>query len=731
MSLSCAEAGVYSAPAESRQMVIPKGGTMKLQLVGGIVGICGMIVACAPQGPVAPVAEKRPYALELHGDVRVDDYYWLREKKNPEVLAYLEAENAFTDAVLADTGDLQSELFEELKNRIQPDDASVPALFNGYYYYDRYVEGGEYPLHCRKKGNVDAPEEVMLDVNHIAEGHDFCSVRGVAVSSDSKLLAWAVDTVGRRKYTIHVNNLENGKALSDEISDVTGSLVWANDNRTLFYTKQDPETLRSYQVWRHVLGTDPIDDVLIYEEADPTFSVSAWKTRSTKYILIESDQTLASEIHFIDADNPEGKLRVVAPRERGVEYSVAHVGERFLIRTNLDAKNFRLVEAPVAHPGRDHWKELIPGREDVYFQGFEEFEDFMVVTERRGGLRHLRIIPWSGGEEFEIEFDEPAYVTWVDENHEMKTGVLRYGYSSLNTPETIFEMDLATKERKLLKQEPVLGGFVSENYTVERLMAPAQDGVMVPISLVYKNGIPRNGTSPLLLYAYGSYGSISEAWFKPAVVSLLDRGFVYAVAHVRGGQEMGRWWYEAGKLLKKKNTFTDFIDCGQFLVDEGLTAPDRLFAKGGSAGGLLMGAVSNMAPDLFAGIIANVPWVDVVTTMLDDTIPLTTSEYDEWGNPNDPEYYDYMLSYSPYDNVEAKAYPALLVTTALEDSQVQYFEPAKWVAKLRAMKTNDDALLFKCEMAAAGHGGVSGRFKRYHETALEYAFMLEVLAGNL
>ena len=447
--------------------------------------------------------------------------------------------------------------------------------------------------------------------------------------------------------------------------------------------------------------------------------------------MIHAGQTLATETRFHDADRPAGAFRVVAPRERGVEYSVAHVGDRFIIRTNLEAENFRLMEAPVANPGRANWHELIPGRDEVFLQGVEVFADHMVVTERRDGLRHLRIIPWDGGEESEIEFDDPTYSTWVDENREFVTSVLRYGYSSLNTPRTIYELDLVTRERKLLKQDEMLGGFDSKNYTIERFKAPARDGVEVPISLVQPAGAPRNGTSPLLLYAYGSYGSSMEARFRPEVVSLLDRGFVFAIAHVRGGQEMGRWWYEDGKLLNKKNTFTDFVDCGRFLVDEGYTAPDRLFAKGGSAGGLLMGAVSNMAPDLFAGIIANVPWVDVVTTMLDESIPLTTSEFDEWGNPKDPEYYDYMLSYSPYDNVAAMDYPAMLVTTALEDSQVQYFEPAKWVAKLRAMKTDDNPLLFKCDMEAAGHGGATGRFKQYEETAMEYAFMLGVLDGTL
>jgi len=694
--------------------------------------VCGAImISCSPGTPVAPTAEKMPHELELHGDVRVDDYYWLRERTNPEVLEYLEAENAYTSSMMAETEAFQEELFEELKNRIEPNDSTVPALFHGYYYYKRYESSLEYPIHCRKQGSVEATEEIIIDVNQIAEGHDFCSVRGVAVSPDTRLLAWALDTVGRRKYAINFTDLETGEVISDVIPDVTGNLTWANDNRTLFYAKQDPETLRSHQIYRHVLGTDPAQDVLVYEETDPTFSVYIWKTRSEEYLLIHSDQTLTSEVRYLDADNPQGEFQVIAPRERGVEYSADHVGNRFIIRTNLEAENFRLMRAPVTRPGRANWRELIPGRDDAFLQDVEVFRDFMVVTERRDGLRHLRIIPWNGSEEYEVEFDDPAYVTWVDDNHEFDTRVLRYGYSSPNTPETIYDLDLATRERTLLKKETVLGGFNSANYTVERQMAPARDGIEVPVSLVYQTGLQLNGSNPALLYAYGSYGSSMEARFRPEIVSLLDRGFVFAVAHIRGGQEMGRWWYEDGKLLKKRNTFTDFIDCAQFLVDRGYTSSDRLFARGGSAGGLLMGAVSNMAPDLFRGIIANVPFVDVVTTMLDGDIPLTTAEFDEWGNPEEREYYDYMLSYSPYDNVEAKNYPAMLVTTALEDSQVQYFEPAKWVAKLRTMKTDNNPLLFKTEMAAAGHGGVSGRFKQYRETALEYAFMLGVLGGNL
>jgi len=704
---------------------------MKASVLVLAVVCCTVMISCAPTGPVAPMAEKNPHELEMHGDVRVDDYYWLRERANPEVLAYLEAENDYTSSMMAATEVFQEELFQELKNRIEPDDSTVPALDNGYYYYKRYEGELEYPIHCRKQGSVEAPEEIMLDVNQIAEGHDFCSVRGIAVSPDTRLVAWALDTVGRRKYTIQFKDLETGEALADVIPEVTGRVAWANDNRTVFYTKQDEETLRSYQVYRHVLGSDPSEDVLVYEETDPTYSIWLWKTRSDKYIVVHSEQTLASEVRYLDADRPQGEFRVIAPRERGVEYSVDHVGNRFIIRTNLEAENFRLMRAPVTNPGRSNWREIIPGRDDVFLQEAEVFRNFMVVTERSEGLSKLRVIPWGSGQEYEVEFDDPAYVTWVDENHEFNTRVLRYGYSSPNTPETRYELDLTTRERSLLKQEEIRGGFNSANYTVERLMVPARDGVEVPISLVYQTGIERNGSNPALLYAYGSYGSSTGARFRSAEVSLLDRGFIFAVAHIRGGQEMGRWWYEDGKLLKKKNTFTDFVDCGQFLVDQGFTTPEKLFARGGSAGGLLMGAVSNMAPDLFAGIIANVPFVDVVTTMLDDDIPLTTGEFDEWGDPKQREYYDYMLSYSPYDNVEAKSYPAMLVTTALEDSQVQYFEPAKWVAKLRTMKTDSNPLLLRTEMAAAGHGGVSGRYKKYRETALEYAFMLGVLSGNL
>ncbi len=691
---------------------------------------CVLLAACGAPSPVPPTAEIRDHRLEAHGDVRVDPYYWLRDRTDPAVLAYLEAENAYTDAMLAGAVGLRRELFDELTARIPPEDASVPAPYHGHYYLSRYEEGLEYPIYIRRAGSPDAPDEVLLDVNRVAEGHNFCSVRSVAVSPDSLLLAWAVDTVGRRKYTIMITDLSSGDQLPDVIADVTGNLVWANDSRTLFYTKQDPQTLRSYQVWRHRVGAAAENDELVYQEDDPTFSVWVTKTRSENYILIVAEQTLATEYRTIDADRPDDEPRLVAARERGVEYSLDHVDDRFIIRTNLDAENFRIMEAPVASPARSSWRELLPGRDDTLVEDVEVFRDFMVVTERRDGLRHLRVLFWNGTET-EVSFDDPTYVTWVDDNREFATSVLRYGYGSLATPRTIYDLDLETGERLLMKRDRVLGGFEPGNFRVERVTATARDGTGVPISLVRPVNSKVDGSNPLLLYAYGSYGSSSEPWFRPEVVSLLDRGFIFAIAHVRGGEEMGRWWYEDGKLLNKKNTFTDFIDCAQFLVNEGYTSPDRLFAKGGSAGGLLMGAVANMAPELFAGIIANVPWVDVVTTMLDDSIPLTTAEFDEWGDPKQREYYDYMLSYSPYDNVTAQDYPAMLVTTALQDSQVQYFEPAKWVAKLRATKSDDNPLLFTCEMGAAGHGGVSGRYKRFEETALEYAFMLEVLAGRL
>jgi len=697
---------------------------MILLLVG--CALCIFVMACRGETQGPPVAKIVPTNLEAHGDLRVDDYYWLRERHNPDAIDYLTEENAYTETVMSDTAELQDVLAAEIKGRIKQDDDTVPALYRGAYYYKRFEDGKEYPLHCRKIGSLDAPEEVILDVNQIAAGHDFCSVKGIHVSPDGRTLAYAVDLVGRRKYTIRFRDLGSGRDLEDTIEDVTSNVVWVNDSRTVYYTDQDPETLRWYKVRRHKIGTDSGRDELIWEEAEDTFSLSLRKTRSERFVLIESEHTLTTEIRYLEADDPMAAPRMIEPRERGVEYHVAHRDGDFLIRTNLDATNFRLMKAPVEEPGRKNWSEIVPNRDAVFLSGVEAFKDFVVLSERREGLRRLRILPGDGGDGFEITFDNPAHAVWVGENRVFDSSVLRFGFASLNVPESIYDFDTVTHEQSLLKRTEVIGGFEASNYLVERLDAPAGDGELIPISLIRHRDLKLDGSNPLLLYAYGSYGSSTDPWFKPEVISLLDRGFVYAIAHVRGGQELGRRWYEGGKLLNKKNTFTDFVDCARYLVEKGYTQPGRVFARGGSAGGLLMGAVANMAPELFGGVIAEVPFVDVVTTMLDHSIPLTTSEFDEWGNPEDREYYAYMLSYSPYDNVAAKSYPPLLVTTGLHDSQVQYWEPAKWVAKLRATKTDQKLLMLKTDMES-GHGGPSGRYDQYDETAFVYAFILKVL----
>jgi oligopeptidase B len=672
-----------------------------------------------------PSAKIQPTILEKHGDQRVDNYFWLNARTNPEVIAYLEAENAYTESMMAHTKDLQEKLFEEFKTRIKQTDISVPYKQDDYYYYSRTEDGKDYPIYCRKKGSLEAAEEIMLDVNELAKGHDFYAVSTRAISANQELLAFAADTVGRRIYTLRFKNLTTGEMLSDVIPAVTGNAAWANDNKTLFYAKQDPVTLRSYRIYRHELDTEPSTDVLVYEEQDETFSCFVFKTKSKKYIMIASSQTLGNEYRYLDANNPKGSLSLILPRERNHEYRVDHYGDNFYIRTNDRAKNFRLVRAPVANPSKKNWKEVIPHRNDVFLQGFELFRDHLIVAERKNGLIQMRIRPWSGKGEHYIDFGEPAYAAYLSTNLDFNTTVVRYGYTSMTTPNSIYDYDMVTKERTLLKRDEVLGGFDSKNYQTERLYATASDGKKIPISIVYRKGMERNGKNPLLLYGYGSYGSSQDAEFNAFRISLLDRGFTFALAHIRGGQEMGREWYENGKLFKKKNTFTDFIACAEHLISERYTSSDRLFIQGGSAGGLLIGAVINMRPDLFKGAIAAVPFVDVVTTMLDPTIPLTTSEYDEWGDPNKKEYYEYMLSYSPYDNIDAKRYPNLLVTTGLHDSQVQYFEPAKWVAKLRALKTDTNTLLLHTEMEA-GHGGASGRYKRYREIALQYAFLLMI-----
>jgi oligopeptidase B len=676
-----------------------------------------------------PVAKILPAELEMHGDVRTDNYYWLKEREDPEVINYLEAENAYTKELMAHTEKLQETLFEEIKGRIKQDDSTVPYKRDDYYYYTRYEDGKQYPIHCRKKGSTEEAEEIMLDVNVMAEGHDYFSVGRRAVSSGQDILAYGVDTVGRRFYTIKFKNLDTGEMLPDEVPDVTGNVAWANDNKTLFYSKQDPTTLRSHRIYRHVLGSDPAEDELIYEEGDETFSCYVFKTKSKNYIMIAAFQTLSSEFRYLDANDPNGSFRVFEPRKREHEYSVDHYGDNFYIRTNDQAKNFRLMKTPVGRTGMDHWEDVIPHRDDVLLEGFELFRDQLVLVERSEGLLQLRIRPWSGSEEHYLDFGEPAYLAYPGANFDFDTPMLRYVYTSMTTPRSEFDYNMVTREKVLLKEQEVLGGFDKNNYATERLWATAGDGVKVPVSLVYRPDAKREGGNPLLLYGYGSYGHSMDATFNSSGVSLLDRGFVYAIAHIRGGEELGRQWYEDGKLLNKMNTFTDFIACAEHLAAEGYADPEQMYAMGGSAGGLLVGAVMNLRPDLFRGVVAAVPFVDVVTTMLDDSIPLTTSEYDEWGNPNEKDYYEYMLSYSPYDQVEAKDYPNLLVTTSLQDSQVQYWEPAKWVAKLRALKTDQNRMLLKTEMQA-GHGGVSGRYKRYEDTAFRYAFVLDLAGIN-
>jgi oligopeptidase B len=697
---------------------------------GLAVVFCGVVLllpACRP-GPEdrPPVARVVPKTLEIHGHVRVDNYFWLNDRDDPAVIGYLKAENEYTAAKMAHTAPLREKLFREFKAHIPQSDLSAPYRREGYHYYRRDVEGKDYPVYCRRKGSLEAPEEVMLDVNQVAEGHKFCSVRGLEVSPGTDLLAYAVDTVGRRFYEIRVKNLRTGEHLAGRIPRVTGNLVWANDNRTIFYTRQDPQTLRSHRIYRHVLGADPAGDELVYEEKDETFTCHVQETKSRKYVLIASHHTLSAEYRYLDASNPQGAFRVFLPRQRGHEYGFDHLGDHFYIRTNHQAKNFRLMRTPVGQTALERWQEVIPHREDVLLEGFELFRGHLVAVERKAGLIQLRVRPWTGTGEHYLDFGEPAYVAFPSDNHELDTAVVRYTYSSLTTPTSVCDYDMVTRERKLIKRDEILG-YDPAGYRTERLDVPARDGKRVPVSLVYRLPLEKDGARPLLLRGYGSYGNSTEPRFDPYAVSLLDRGFVYAIAHVRGGQELGRAWYEDGKLLRKKNTFTDFIDCAEYLLLERYVDPRRTFAWGGSAGGLLMGAVATMRPDLFTGIIAEVPFVDVVTTMLDDSIPLTTNEYDEWGNPNDKVYYDYILSYSPYDRTVPAKYPHLLVTTGLHDSQVQYWEPAKWVAKLRAVKQDDNLLLLKTEMEA-GHGGLTARDDGYRERAFRYAFLLD-LAG--
>ena len=681
------------------------------------IGLAG----CTSDQPTEPSAEKRPVELELHGDVRVDDYYWLRERENPEVIAYLEAENAYMEKALEPFMGLQKVLYDEMKSRIRQDDESAPYRRGDYFYYYRYVEGEEYPIYARKKGSLDAPEVVMLDVNELAGDAAYFSVSGFSVSPDHRIAAYGVDTKGRRFYELYFLDLESGELLPDRIVDVTANFHWANDSKTILYSKQHPETLRSYQVFRHSLGDS--NDSLVYQEDDETNYLYVSKSMSSAYFYLVSSQTLSTEVRYLSADSPQDDATVFLPREANHEYFVTDGGDRFYVTTNDGAKNFRLVQAPLDNTAKDAWEEVITHRDDVLLDDIEVFKDYIVATVVENGLTQMEVMDRSSGDTKRIDFGEEVYTAYATDNYEFDSRWFRYGYQSMTTPESTYDINLDTDETRLIKERTVVGDFDRNNYRTERLFAPARDGTPVPVSIVYRKGMQKDGTNPLFQYAYGSYGSSTSPSFSSDRLSLLDRGFIYAIAHIRGGSEMGREWYYDGRQLNKKNTFTDFIDVSKFLIEEGYTSPDHLYAYGGSAGGLLMGAVMNMAPELYNGVLAAVPFVDVVTTMLDADIPLTSGEWDEWGNPNDKEYYDYMKSYSPYDNVVRKAYPNVLVTTGLHDSQVQYWEPAKWVAKLREYRTDDNILALKTDMSA-GHSGKTGRFRRIEDTSLYYAFFL-------
>ena len=687
------------------------------------------------QFPAPPTAEKQTHITAIHGLQLEDDYFWMRlsdeqkeaaepDEQTAKVVDYLNRENDYTKEVMNGTEAFQENLFNEIVGRIKQDDQSVPLLDNGYYYYSRYEEGKEYAIYCRKLGSLEAEEQVMLNVNEMAEGFNYYAVGGQSVSTNNNLLAFSVDTVSRREYTLQFKDLTTGEVLADRIPGTTGGATWANDNKTVYYSKKDPITLRSSRIFKHILGTDASADVLVFEEADETFSCGIGKSKSEQYLMIASYSTVSNEWRYLDANTPNGEWKIIQPRERNLEYSCSHYGEHFYITTNRDAKNFKLVRTPIHATTYENWEDVLPHRDATLLEGVDIFKDYLVVSERTEGLNQIRVKRWDDAEDYYIQFPDPAYSAYVGANPDFDTKQLRYGYNSMTTPSSVFEMDMVSQATNLLKQQEVLGGsFDPANYESERVMVEARDGTKVPVSIVSRKGVKKDGNNPFLLYAYGSYGYSMDAGFSSTRLSLLDRGFVYAIAHIRGGQEMGRDWYEDGKMFNKKNTFTDFVDCGQAMVDLGYTSPQHLYAMGGSAGGLLMGAVVNMAPALFNGVIAAVPFVDVINTMLDESIPLTTGEFDEWGNPKNKDSFDYMMSYSPYDNVTAQDYPHMLVTTGYWDSQVQYWEPAKWVAKLRDTKTGENLLVMDCNMET-GHGGASGRFKRLRETAMEYAFFM-------
>lgn len=673
-----------------------------------------------------PVAKVIPKTLTKHKVKRVDNYYWLNERENPEVIEYLNQENNYYNQATAHTKEFQNTLFEEMKARIKEDDNSVPYFYNGYYYITRFEKGKDYPIYTRKKGSLDAPEQIMFDCNEMAKGHTYFKLGGLNISEDNVWCAFGVDTVSRREYTIQVKNLITGEILPLKLEKTTGGSTWASDNKTLYYTRKDEVTLRSDKIYKHTLGTDVAKDVLVYFEEDDTFNTFIYKEKSKKYLIIGSESTLTSEYRILESNKPDEEFRIFQKRTRGLEYSLSYFEGKFYIITNKDkATNFKVMITDEDKTTKRYWKDFIAHREDTLLEGLEIFKNFLVLEERNNGLNKIWIKP-TNQDGYYLPFNSETYSAYLGTNPDFDSEILRYGYQSLTTPSSVIDFNMRTKAQEIKKEQEVLGGqFNKENYVEERVWATATDGTKIPISLVYKKGIKKEGNNPLLQYAYGSYGASSDAYFSSIRLSLLDRGFIYAIAHIRGGEDLGRKWYEDGKLLKKKNTFTDFVDCSKFLINEKYTSAKHLYAEGGSAGGLLMGVIINTNPELYNGVIAQVPFVDVVTTMLDDSIPLTTGEYDEWGNPNKKEYFDYMLSYSPLDNVKAQSYPNLYISTGLHDSQVQYWEPAKWVAKLRATKT-DGKLLFLDTNMYAGHGGASGRFESLKEVAKEYSFIFDL-----
>lgn len=689
------------------------------------VAVLGLISACNFI-PKPPIAETIPHKMVIFGDTRIDPYYWINMRDSQKVLDYLIAENSYTEAMMEPTIPLQEKLYNEMKSRQKEEDVTVPVFLNGYYYYIRYEEGKEYPINCRKKGILDAPEEIILDENEVAAGHRFCQVASLDISPDNQILAYGVDTIGRRKFTIHFKNLRTGKLINSKIDNTTGAIAWANDNKTVFYSQKD-KALRPYKIFRHNINIPTSgNDILIYHETDETFDTHVYTSKSREYIFIMTTSSTSSEYRYLNANKPNGEFKIIQSRQKGIEYGVDHFGNNFYIRTNWNATNFRVMEAPIVNPSMQNWIEVVPHRNDVLIMNIDVFKDFLVVTERKDALIQVKVHKWADKSEYYINFGEEVYTALPAGNPEFDTPLFMYFYTSLTTPGSTYEVNMLTQERKLLKQNEVLGGYNSTDYETKRLWATASDSVRIPISIVHKKGIELNGKNPLLIYAYGAYGYSENPIFDPNLLSLLDRGFVYAIAHVRGGEEMGRNWYESGKMLNKMNTFTDFISCTEYLIDQKYTSPSKVIAQGGSAGGLLMGVISNLRPDLYKGIIAEVPFVDVVTSMLDTSMPLTTGEFEEWGNPSDSIFYYYMKSYSPYDQVKPQEYPNMLVTTSYHDSQVQYFEPAKWVAKLRATKTDSNLLLFKVDMDS-GHGGASGRFKSLKDMAFTYAFMLNLI----